>query len=151
MHSFRKTTKYRYNTSLGTVLLNIGELAKYFFSWANASLHSSNHSKIFLKILKNGRHFSVGRVMNQFNAANFPLSCFVVFEDCISKTAWIFSGLASIPLFKTMYPNNFPKDTQKAHLVGFSLTPFYLSVLNASWRSCVWSNDSVLFTSMSST
>jgi hypothetical protein len=73
--AIRETTRYKYDTFPGTVLLNRGELARYFFSWENASSHSSNHLKAFLNILKKGRHLSVDREMNRFNVANLPVSC----------------------------------------------------------------------------
>ena len=90
-----ETARYRYNTSPRTVLLSRGVLAKYCFSWENASSHSFDYSKAFLNILKKERHLSVDRKMNQFSAANLPVSCwsyFVVFGDCISRIAWIFSN-----------------------------------------------------------
>ena len=99
-----ETARYKYNTSLEIVLLNRGVLAKYFFNWKNASSHLSDHSKAFLNILKKWRHLSIDREMNRFNAANLLVSywsCFVVFGDCISRIAWIFSGLALIPLLET--------------------------------------------------
>jgi hypothetical protein len=100
-----ETAKYRYSTSPGMVRLNRGGLIKYVFNWENAFSHSLVHSKAFLKILKNGRHLSVDREMKRFRAASLPVSCwscFMDFKDCISNTAWIFSGLAYIPLLETM-------------------------------------------------
>jgi hypothetical protein len=100
-----ETAKYRYNTSLGIVRLSKEELVKYLFSWEKASSHSLDHSKAFFKILKKGRHLSVDREMNWFWTANLSVSCwsyFVVFGDCISSIAWIFSGLALILLRETM-------------------------------------------------
>ena len=38
----------------------------------------------------------------------------------ISSTAFILSGFASIPRLLTIKPKNFPAETPKAHLAGFS-------------------------------
>jgi hypothetical protein len=129
------TAKYKYRTSPGIVRLSRGGLVRYAFKLEKASSHSSDHSKAFLRILKKGRHLSVEREMNLFNAASRPVSCcscFVVFGDCISRTARIFSGLASIPLLETIYPRNFPEDTPKAHFEGFNFIPYCFSVAKAS-------------------
>ena len=45
---------------------------------------------------------------------------FIPEGDGMSSTAFILSGLASIPRWFTMKPRNFPVDTPKAHLAGFS-------------------------------
>ena len=41
-------------------------------------------------------------------------------DDGMSSTAFILSGFALIPQLLTMKPRNFPADTPKAHLAGFS-------------------------------
>ena len=38
----------------------------------------------------------------------------------MSTTTFILFGFASIPWLLTMKPKNFPAETPKAHLVGFS-------------------------------
>ena len=38
----------------------------------------------------------------------------------MSSTTFILSGFAYIPRLLTMKPKNFPAETPKAHLVGFS-------------------------------
>jgi hypothetical protein len=129
------TAKYKYRTSPGIVRLSKGGLVRYAFKLEKASSHSSVHSKAFLRILKKGRHLSVEREMNLFNSASRLVSCcscFVVFGDYISRTARIFSGLASIPLLETIYPRNFPEDTPKAHFAGFNFIPYCFSVAKAS-------------------
>jgi hypothetical protein len=129
------TAKYKYRTSPGIVRLSKGELVRYAFKLEKASSHSSIHSKAFLRILKKGRHLSVEREMNLFNAVSHPVSCcscFVVFGDYILRTARIFLGLASIPLLETIYPRNFPEDTPKVHFAGFDFIPYCFSVAKAS-------------------
>ena len=52
----------------------------------------------------------------------------------MSSTAFILSGFASIPPLLTMKPKNFPADTPKAHLAGFSFILYSLRIWNASDR-----------------
>ena len=54
--------------------------------------------------------------------------------DGMSSTAFILSGFASIPRLLTMKPRNFPADTPKAHLAGFSFILYFLRIWNASDR-----------------
>ena len=78
-------------------------------------------------------------------------SSFTVFREDISRIALTFLGFASIPLWDTMNPRNFPKETPKAHMDGFNFMLYYLSVLKVSLRLSRWSSSSLLFTSISST
>ena len=50
----------------------------------------------------------------------------------MSRTTFILSGFASIPRLLTMKPKNFPADTPKAHLAGFSFMLYSLRIWNAS-------------------
>ena len=52
----------------------------------------------------------------------------------MSSITFIFSGFASIPRWLTMKPRNFPADTPKAHLDGFSFMLYFLRIRNASDR-----------------
>ena len=52
--------------------------------------------------------------------------------DGMSSTTFILSGFASIPRLLTMKPRNFPADTPKAHLAGFSFMLYSLRIWNAS-------------------
>ena len=52
--------------------------------------------------------------------------------DGMSSTTLILSGFASIPWLLTMKPRNFPTDTLKAHLAGFSFMLYSLRIWNAS-------------------
>ena len=52
--------------------------------------------------------------------------------DGMSSTTFILSGFASIPRCLTMKPRNFPADTPKAHLAGFSFMLYFLRIWNAS-------------------
>ena len=54
--------------------------------------------------------------------------------DDMSSTAFILSGFASIPRWLTIKPRNFPADTPKAHLAGFSFMLYFLKIWNASDR-----------------
>jgi hypothetical protein len=86
-------------------------------------MHSLLQVNAFFKILKKGRNLSVDQERNQFRAAIFPVSCYnclIVLGGYISKTAFTFSGFASIPLCDTMKPKNLPEETPKAHLDGFN-------------------------------
>ena len=53
-------------------------------------------------------------------------------DDGMSSTTFILSGFASIPLLLTMKPRNFPAETPKAHLAGFSFILYSLKIWNAS-------------------
>jgi hypothetical protein len=134
--------------------LKSGGFVKYSFGFPKASSHSLLHVNAFLRILKKGRHLSVDREMNWFRAAILPVSCYnclMVRGGCISRTTFTFLGLASIPFCETMNPKNFPKETPKAHLDGFSFNLWSFSVLKVSLRSAIWLAAWVLFTSMSLT
>ena len=54
--------------------------------------------------------------------------------DGMSSTAFILSGFALIPRLLTMKPKNFPADTPKVHLAGFSFMLYSLRIWNASDR-----------------
>jgi hypothetical protein len=68
----------------------------------------------------------------------------------MSSTACTFSGLASIPRLDTTKPRNFPKDTPKVHLEGFSFIPYRLSVWNVSAKLMICLVACMLYTSISS-
>jgi len=114
-------------------LLKSGGFIKYSFNLRKGSLHSSLQVNAFLKILKKGRHLLVDREMNRFKAVILPVSCcscLIVLGGCISRTSFIFSGLAYMPLYDTMNPNNFPYETPEAHLVVFNFILYCVSVLD---------------------
>ena len=48
--------------------------------------------------------------------------------DGMSSTTFILSGFASIPLLLTMKPRNYPADTPKEHLAGFSFMLYSLRI-----------------------
>ena len=52
----------------------------------------------------------------------------------MSSTAFILFGFALIPRLLTMKPKNFPADTSKAHLAGFSFMLYSLKIWNDSDR-----------------
>ena len=54
--------------------------------------------------------------------------------DGMSSTTFILSVFASIPWLLTMKHRNFPADTPKAHLAGFSFMLYFLRIWNASDR-----------------
>jgi len=117
------TARYKYRISLSSGELKSGGLARYSCNWPKASSHSLLQTNVFRRILKKGKHLSFDQEMNRFKAAILPVnccSCFVVRGACISSTAQIFSGFASIPLLETMNPRNFPDETPKAHFAGFN-------------------------------
>ena len=78
---------------------------------------------------------SIGLETNLLRAATLPVrdyTSLIVFEEDISRMAFTFSGFASIPLRDTMKLRNFPEETLKAHLAGFSFILYCLNVLNIS-------------------
>ena len=99
-----------------------GEL-RYVFNAENASSHFVSHRKAFFRTSKKGWHLSLALDTNRLKAAILPVNhwtSFIPDGDGMSSTAFILSRFASIPLWLTMKPINFPVDTPKAHLVGFS-------------------------------
>ena len=110
---------------------------QHFSSW-NAASHSFVQVKAYFKVLKKGRHLSVVLETKLLRAATLLVrdcTSFIVFGEDISIMALTFSGFASIPLCDIMKLRNFPKESPKAHLAGFSFMLYCLSVLNVSLRS----------------
>jgi hypothetical protein len=68
----------------------------------------------------------------------------------IRSRAATFSGLASMPLWETMYPRSMPRGTPKTHFSGFNLTPLARRQPNAMPRSSTRSSAFLVFTTMSS-
>ena len=61
--------------------------------------------------------------MNLLRAATLPVRYYtslVILGEDISRIALTFLGFASIPLYETMNPRNFPEETLKAYLDGFN-------------------------------
>ena len=76
--------------------------------------------------------------MKLLRAATFPMrdyTSLIVLGEEILRMALTFLGFASIPLYETINPRNFPEETLKAHFDGFNFMLYYLSVLNVSLRS----------------
>ena len=79
--------------------------------------------KACFKVLKKRRHLSVALEMNLLRAATLPVrdyTSLIIFGEEILRMAFTFSIFVSIPLCDTMKQRNFPEDTPKAHLAGFS-------------------------------
>ena len=75
----------------------------------------------------------------------------MVLSEAILIMAYTFSEFASIPLWDTMNPKNFPEVTPKTHVAGFSFIWYFLRVLNVSLRSSRWVSCSLLLMCISST
>lgn len=93
-----------------------------------------------LIIWKNGKHLFDAWGMNLLNAVIYPVSFCTSFTDlwsCISRTAlwWV----ASIPLWETRNPRNFPAVKPKEHLAGFNHMLCRIAFSNVSRRSTTWS------------
>ena len=130
---------------------------RYALSSLNAHWQSSIHSNTFLNTLKNGKHLSVVFETNLLRAATRPArlcTSLTFFGSSMLSIAWILSGFASIPLCETVKPRNFPDETLKAHLLGFSFMLYHLSMSKGFWRSskcyasfAVLTNISSMYTS----
>ena len=125
-----------------------------FISWKARSC-SSPHLKFlfFLSTSKKGLYLSEDLEMNWFKVASRPVSLCTSLTHCGDLSlaiAFTWSGLASIPLWLTMYPRNFPDDTLKLHLVGFGFIQYLRSMSKASCKLATWSVLNFDFTSMSS-
>ena len=133
-----KTAKYSERVSPCLEGLSNGGEVRYILSSSNNFWHSSVQVKAFLNVLKNGRDLSMARETKQLRATTLPVrlyTSFTVFGGAISNMAFILSGLASIPLWDTMNPKNFPDETPKAHLPGLSFMQYWRSVLKVSFKS----------------
>lgn len=133
-----ETTTYKNSGFLGSVRHKSGNPARCSLSFWNAISHSSIYSNAFLSRQEKRSHLLVAFEMNQFNVVTLPATlciAFMLFGDPMSKMAFTFFGLASIPLYKTINPRNFPIDTLKAHFSSFNLIWYFLRVSKVSLRS----------------
>lgn len=142
-------TRYNYNVSFGSGLISRGAFVRYSLTSSKAFWHSGPHSKFLepFKTAKNGRAFSANLEINRRRAAIQPVSFWISlmhFSASMSMTAWIFSGLASIPRGLIIYPRNFALATPKVHLFGLIFMLFLYSVSKHSLRSSAWSANSNL-------
>lgn len=103
--------------------------------------------------LRKGRDVSTLLDWNLLRVARLPLS---FWKSCstsgsfMSQVVWIFSKLASIPLWVTTNLRKFLNSTPKMNFCIFSFICYHRRTLNVSWRSCMWSLTLVDFTSISS-
>ena len=84
-----------------------------------------------------GSQSSVKREIKLPRAANLPVSCWISFLELGAddfKMAFSCMGFASIPLYVTMKPRDFPALTPKAHFKGFSFIPYSRRMSKACWR-----------------
>ena len=148
------TARYKNNSSPIMDEHSNGAVTRYVFKSWKALWHSSVHSNAFFRTLKNDKHLSVALETNLLKAVTRPVrnwTSLILYGGFISRIALIFSGFASIPLYETMNPRNFPDTTPKAHLLGFNFILYHLSVLKVSCKSSRCFPSSSLFTNMSST
>jgi hypothetical protein len=97
---------YNSKGSEGSGLVRVAKSDKYCLSDSNAAACSGPQAKSFAphSVLRKGRLRSVDFEMNQFRAANLPVSRWTSLADrggVMLMIAWIFAGLASIPLCDT--------------------------------------------------
>ena len=117
------TAKYRVRSSPSTGLTRRGGELRYVFNAENSSSHFVSHLKAFFRTWKKGWHLSLALDKNRLKAVILPVrryTSFIPEGDGMSSTAFILFGFASIPRWLTMKPRNFPANTPKAHLAGFS-------------------------------
>src|ERR1044072_11396 len=93
--------------------VRVGGVDKIFFSFSNATSHSSDHLKFlsFFKHLKIGAETVPLCGINLDKAAIFPVNRSTSLTDVglfIPIIAWDLSGLASMPRAEIIYPRNFP-------------------------------------------
>ena len=134
--------------------LSRGAIVRYTLRSWKAFWHSSVHLNAFLRTLKKGKHLSVAFETNLFKAATHLVrdwTSLTFFGGSMFIIAWILSGFTSIPLYETMNLRNFPDETSKVHLLGFSYILYRLSVSKVSCRSSRCFFSSKLFTNISST
>ena len=89
--------------------------------------------------------------MNRFRVANFRVRLCIslsVRGDFISMTGKIFLGFASITLWLTMNPKNFPKLTLNTHFYEFSFILYLISSSKVSSKCSMCSVESLDFVIM---
>src|SRR6185503_17526652 len=108
----------------------------------------------FLSFLNIGSHIVVSLDMNLLIYCNRPINpriCFSVLGGGIDMIALILVGSISIPLELMTYPKRLPEVTPKAHLDGFNLILYFLSLSKNFLKATLWPGRSFDFTIMSST
>ena len=145
------TERYRYNVSPSIGLLSRGGDVRNFLISLNAFWQSAFHSNFltFFIALKKGRHFLAEQDMNLPSAVIHPFNfcnSFSVVRGFMLMIAFIFSGLALIPLCEIMKLRNFPAFTPNTHLSRLSLTLYSCSVSRTRSKSLKYSSYAWLLT-----
>jgi len=110
------------------------------FIATKASSHSLLHwnLSIFFNVFTIGLIFFANLGKNRDRHVSLPTrlcTSFMVVGLCVSKMAKHFSGLAFIPLWVSMKPQNFPPSTPNTYFARFNLMLYLRSRLNTSFRS----------------
>jgi len=151
-----ETKIYKRSPSPGASFCRMGVDDIAAFIATKASSHSLLHWNLFtfFNVFTIGYIFSANLGKNRDWDVSLPTRLYTSFKVaglCVSRMVEHLSGLASIPLWVSMKPKNFPPSTPNTHFVGFNLMWNLRSRPNTSFRSVrCWSNVSD-FTTMSST
>ncbi|KAM2951474.1 hypothetical protein COP2_000969 [Malus domestica] len=97
---------------------------------------------------------SVALEMNLVKTATLPVRLWMSFEvtgSVMSRIALIFSGLASMPRWLIMKPQNLPEPTSKAHLLGFNLIRYLFRMVKVLDRLVMFWSACLLLTRVPST
>ena len=102
-------------------------------------------------VRKKGLSLSIKWAMKRPNTTKRPVrycNSFLLPRADVSKTALIWSGLTSIPLYVTINPRNLPMLTLKTHLAGLNFMLYALIKRNVSSKCWACSLRVLLFTTM---
>jgi hypothetical protein len=108
----------------------------------------------FNSSLKNGKARSASLEINRLSAAKHPMSFWTSLMRAggrIPSIALIFSGLASIPRFKTKKPISFRAETPNTHLSGYNIMRIEHNLLKTMARLSNRDECDLILTTMSST
>ena len=149
-----ETAKYSINSFLWLRIESTGGL-RYCLICTSALSHYSSHtfSGFFLRVRNMGRHLSELLDWKRLRAASIPVNLCTSFLELGCSTfciAWIWLGLASIPLWVTMYSMNFPELTPNKQFEAFSFSLYLprMSKIDRKSSSCI--TFALLLTTMSS-
>ena len=122
--------------------IRTGLVAKSAFISSSPVVAASVHSKFSVRRRRRyrGSAFCPKQKMKRLKAATHPVSFWIFLRSvgiANCDRAWIFAGLASIPILETMKPSNFPEGTPKTHFSGLSLMSYVQRLSNVSLKSSI--------------
>ena len=145
--------RYKYKGCPNSGLHKIEGLERYSLNSWNTTSHYDVHLKLFsfLNNAKKGSTFQADATKNLEKEAILPINHWTSLtkvELFISKIAWHLSGFASIPLYMSIKPKNFPASIAKTHFCGFNLNLCLRRQLKTVSRFGKSSSSSIILTNI---